>query len=60
MDQSYLEKIKKALLGKEVYIRLGKHSLERITERGYYSGDIISCLQTGSVIEVKRLQLQST
>lgn len=33
-------------------IRLGAHSKDSLRERGYYPGDIISCIRTGLVTEV--------
>lgn len=44
----------KALLREQGYIRLGKHSKQRISERGYYEADIISCLYSGRIMEMKK------
>lgn len=53
MSDMQLQKLKKALVGGKGYIRLGKHSKERLQERGYYEKDILNCLETGKIPEIK-------
>ncbi|MFL0364632.1 MULTISPECIES: DUF4258 domain-containing protein [Pseudobacillus] len=53
-SKSWWEKINEALHKRTGCIRLGFHSKKQMNGRGYYTGDIISCIETGRVIEIEK------
>ncbi|WP_201715481.1 DUF4258 domain-containing protein [Rossellomorea arthrocnemi] len=48
-----LRGIKKILMGSQGYIRVGKHTYQRMKKRGYHRSDIVSCIMRGFIHEVQ-------
>lgn len=48
-----LTKLKKAVLGEKGAILAGYHAKDRFASRGYFEDDIMSCILTGEVVEIK-------
>lgn len=49
-----MKDIKKILMGGQGYIRVGNHSYNRMNQRGYSKGDLVSCIMNGDIHEVQR------
>lgn len=46
--------LKKSLMRMENdKIKLSKHTMQRMNERGYVKGDLVSCIMTGNLLEVQ-------
>jgi hypothetical protein len=48
-----IKTLKKVLMTGNGCIRLGSHTKERMTKRGYTRGDIVMGIMTGSIVEIQ-------
>lgn len=53
MKATKVKDIKKVLMSGCGYIRIGSHAKQRMQDRGYTKGDIVSSIMTGSVKEIQ-------